>query len=150
MLLHFSTFDFIQVKFLFCYCLLTLLKINGINVIDTHQTKQKYTYVSSINSKSFNDRVSIINQASLIDRYSVLRLFFFFYETHGFQNLIKHNVIDLVMNREIYFKSLQDSEILSDESLGCILFVIKVDCFLRFQWFTVLGLKNVFTFLLTT
>ncbi len=99
MFLHFSTISLVQVELFFTDRLLAFFKINRIDVIDSNKPKQENTDISCIDTKLFNYWISIIHEASLIDRYTILRILVFFYEAHWLEYFIKHDVINLVMDR---------------------------------------------------
>lgn len=119
-------------------------------MINTNQSQQKDTNISCINSKFFYNRVCIINQTSLIYWNSILRILIFLNESHKFKNLIKHNIINFVMNRKIDIQIFKYIKIFSNKLLSCILLIVQIQCFLRFLRFRLIRVKNVLTLLLTT
>lgn len=61
MFLHFSALVLIKVELLFRGRLLTFLKIDRIDMINTNQSKQKDTSVPSINAIGLQQRIGLMN-----------------------------------------------------------------------------------------
>ena len=68
-----------------------------------------------------------MQQDPFINRNAILRVFILLNETHVFKDFVEHYVIDLEMDWKVYWQLLEDREVLSDETLGCVFLVHKVD-----------------------
>lgn len=70
-------------------------------MINTDKAKQKNTDISGIDSKFLDDGISVMDKSSLVYRNTILSLLVLLDETHWFQHLIEHDVINFVMDRKI-------------------------------------------------
>lgn len=98
MFLHFPSLLLLQIKLFFRRWVLAFFKIDRINMINTDQAKQKDTDVPSVDPKLFKQGVCIVNEASLIDRNTVLRVLILLDKSHRLQYLVEHDVVYFVVN----------------------------------------------------
>ena len=130
MFLHFPTLSLLQIKLLFIHRFLPLLKVNWINVINTNQPKQEHTYVPRVHPVLLYQRICVIHQPSLVNGDTILWFLILVNESHWFEDLVEHDVIDLVVNWQVYLQSLKYPEVLPNESLCRVLLVCVIDSLL--------------------
>lgn len=130
--LDLSALCFLQIKLLITCSLLSFFKVNGINMVNTNQPQQEHTDIPGIDPIFLNQGIGIIHQPPLINRNAILWLLILLDKSHGFQYLIKHDIVNLVVDRQVNLQPLKHSKILPDKPLRGVFFIRIINSFLGF------------------